>query len=187
MTQHNDAYKRKKYFIKRGFQFGFILKFCILLLIGVVISTGLLFFFSQGTLTSSFQHSRLVIMNTGMAILPAAIYTNLITLGLITLATIIVTLIVSHKIAGPMFRFEKELKEISEGNLAKHVTLREEDQMTEMAESLNQMVSSLHGKVSGIRFDIENLVQSANEQDVPKKVIEQLNKLRENMENSFKM
>jgi len=186
MTQHNDAYKRKKYFIKRGFQFGFILKFCILLLIGVVISTGLLFFFSQGTLTSSFKHSRLVIMNTGMAILPAAIYTNLITLGLITIATIIITLIVSHKIAGPMFRFEKDLKEVGEGNLTKTISLRSKDQFTKMAESLNIMTANLHDKVLVIQAEVEGLLESASEEKVAENLIKGLDHLHETIHQQFK-
>ena len=88
MSEDKQSQRRRDYFVKKGFQFRFILKFCLLVFIGVVISTGLLFLFSQDTLTSSFQQSRLVIKNTGLAILPYVVYTNLITLGLITLATI---------------------------------------------------------------------------------------------------
>jgi len=50
-----------KMYVKKDFQFRFILRFCLLLFIGVVMSTVLLFLFSQDTLTSSFQQSRLVV------------------------------------------------------------------------------------------------------------------------------
>jgi len=106
MSQNQHPYRRRRYFVKREFQFKFILKFCFIILIGVIFSTGLLFLFSQGTLTSSFQLSRLVIKNTASAILPAIIYTNLITLGLITLATIVVTIFISHKISGIKSNFK---------------------------------------------------------------------------------
>ena len=119
MSQGKKPYTRSHYFIKKDFQTKFILKFCLLLLAGVIVSTGLLFLFSQDSLTSSFQNSRLVIKNTALAILPTVVYTGLITLALLAIATIIVTLFISHRIAGPMFRFEKELKEIGEGNLTK--------------------------------------------------------------------
>ena len=100
---------RRQYFVQKDFQFKFILKFCLVLLIGIIISTGLLILFSKNTLTSSFDQSKLVIKNTAFAILPSVLLSNLITLALITLATIVVTLLISHKIAGPLFRFQKEL------------------------------------------------------------------------------
>lgn len=187
MSHAAESYKRRIFFIKKEFQIRFILKFCILLLVGIAISTGLLFLFSQDTLTSSFEQSRLVIESTGQAILPSVIYTNLITLGLVTLATIVVTLFVSHKIAGPMFRFEKELKQVAEGDLTKRVVLRKKDQITDMAGSLNDMISSLHEKLLDIQTDVERIRQSASRQNAPKELIEQLNNLHQNIANNFKI
>ena len=111
MSKDKKSNRRKNYFIKKGFQVRFILKFCSLVLVSVIMSTGLLFLFSRGTLTTSYQQSRLIIRNTASAILPTTIYINLVILGLITLATIVIILIISHKLAGPLFRFEKELKD----------------------------------------------------------------------------
>lgn len=185
MNPENRKHQRKQYFIKKGFQFRFILKFCILLLVGVIISTALLFFFSKGTLTSSFRNSQLVIENTGLAILPAVIYTNLITLGLITLAAVAITLFVSHKIAGPMYRFESELKDISTGNLRKQIKLREKDQMTDVVDGLNDMVSSIHERISGIRSDVDDLVKIAESQDLPAETRDRLERLRARIDDSF--
>jgi methyl-accepting chemotaxis protein len=186
MSDQSASNKRKHYFINKGFQVSFILKFCFLLFVGVVISTGLLFVFSQDSLTSSFQQSRLEIRNTGIAILPSVVYTNLITLALITVAAIIVTLFVSHKIAGPLFRFEKELDEISKGNLTKRVELREKDQGKDMAESLNIMVSSFHEKISDIQKDLQSLRESAKQQDVSPELIEDLDNLRNKVSRHFR-
>lgn len=186
MSENRHPYRRRHYFIKKEFQFKFILKFCLIILVGVIFSTGLLFLFSQGTLTSSFQQSRLVIKNTASAILPAVIYTNLITLGLITLATIVVTIFISHKIAGPMFRFEKDLKEIGEGDLTKNIGLRKKDQLTDMAVSLNKMIASLHDKVLAIQSDVEHLLESASEQNAPERLIQELTYLHNKIKSNFK-
>lgn len=140
-------YKRKNYFIKKGFQSKFILKFCFILLCGIILSTGLVFIFSQETLTSSFNNSRLVISSTAEAIMPTLLITNLITLGIITLAAIGVTLFVSHRIAGPMFRFEKDIKRVASGDLSVRINLRHKDQFSEMADAFNEMASSFHGKI----------------------------------------
>lgn len=154
MTRNEHAYKRRTYFIKKDFQFRFIFKFCLLVLLGAIVSTAVLAYFSSETLTSTYEESRLVIEKTSVAILPAVIYTNLITLVLISAAAIGVTLLVSHKLAGPMFRFEADLKTIGQGDLTKEVRLRKEDQLKDLVQSLNGMTAGLHDKVANIRSEI---------------------------------
>ncbi len=159
------GYKRRNYFIKRGFQSRFILKFCLLLLCGIALSTGLIFLLSQGTLTSSFSDSRLVINRTSQAIMPTLLITNLITLGIITLAAIAVTLFVSHRIAGPMFRFEQDIKKIARGDLSVRINLRRKDQFSEMATAFNEMVSGLNEKITKIDREIDTAIESKSKDD----------------------
>jgi methyl-accepting chemotaxis protein len=185
MSRKGGTHRRKTYFIKKDFQFKFILTFCAVMLGGVIISTALLFFFSQDTLTSSFTHSRLVIRSTGSAILPAVIYTNLIILGLISLATIFVTLMISHKIAGPLFRFEKELTDIGGGNLTRKIYLRKEDQMGAMADGLNSMVETLHGKMVEIRDGIAEVKEIAIARNAPDVLIGQVTLVEKRIEENF--
>jgi methyl-accepting chemotaxis protein len=178
-------YQRKKHLIKKNFQIRFIIKFCLIVLAGVILSTALLFFFSQETLTSSFDDSRLVIRKTGTAILPAVIYTNLITLGVVSVIMIFVTLYISHKIAGPMFRFEKEIQSIAQGDLSKVISLRKEDQVKEMADSLNQMTRSLNHKIADIRLEITNLEAIIREQPVPDSISAGIQALKQKIETNF--
>ena len=182
-----QPYKRRNFFVKKRYQFKFILKFCLITLAGGLLSTGLLVLFSRGTLTSSFQNSRLVIQNTSTAIMPHLIWTNVVTLILITLATIVVVLFISHKIAGPLFRFEKELKIIAEGDLTQKIRLRKKDQITAMAEGLNRMTASLHNKVLEIRTEVEKIRDTAQEENAPDKLVQDLNRLRDNINESFKI
>lgn len=180
-----QPYRRRQHLIKKEFQIRFIVKFCLIVLAGVLLSTALLFFLSQDTLTSTFDQSRLVIRKTGSAILPAILYTNLITLAVISGITIFVTLYISHKIAGPMFRFEKELKEIAQGNLRKKIVLRKHDQVKGMADSLNTMTDSLHAKVSEIRNEIKLLEKCAHEKEAPVEVTRGLQELNRKLNRSF--
>lgn len=187
MSKHERPHKRQSYFVQREFQLKFILKFCILLLIGIVISTGLLLLFSRGTLTSSFEQSRLTIEDTASAILPVAVYVNLVTLGLISLAAIGVTLFVSHKLAGPLFRYERELNQIGSGDLTKDIQIRKNDQIRALASSLNQMTASLHEKVLLIRKDVEELLEFATDHNAPQDLVEQISQLHEKIGINFKL
>ncbi len=178
---------RRQYFIQKDYQFKFILKFCLIVLAGSIISTAFLFFFAQGTLTSSFEHSRLVIRNTATAIMPAVILTNVITLIVITFATIVVVLFISHKIAGPMFRFEKDLKDIGQGDLTKKVRLRKKDQLTNLANGLNTMTASLHEKVVSTQVEVEQLIELASKEKAPQRLVEGLNLLHKNLNQHFRI
>jgi methyl-accepting chemotaxis protein len=187
MSQNITPYKRRHYFVKKDFQFKVILKFCLLLLIGAMISTGLLFLFSQDTLTSTFRGSRLEIRTTAMVILPAILYTNLITLGFISVATIIVTLFISHKLAGPLFRFEKEIREIGEGDLSKNIHLRKNDQLNAMAEDLNRMCESLREKITGIRDDLVEISHHAASKEENEGMIHEIENLRLKIDSEFRL
>jgi len=178
-------FRRRHYFVKKEYQARFILRFCLIALAGALASTGLLLFFSQGTLTSTYQHSRLVVQTTSFAIMPAVIYTNIITLALILLATIVVVLFLSHKIAGPMFRFEKELLAIGEGDLSRRVRLREKDQFTDMAESLNRMTAGLGERVRESREAVERILAQARQSGADHALVAGLEALRADLERRF--
>ncbi len=119
--------------------------------------------------------------------MPAVILTNVITLIVITFATIVVVLFISHKIAGPMFRFEKDLKDIGQGDLTKKVRLRKKDQFTNLADSLNIMTATLHEKVVSAQAEVEQLIELASKEKAPQKLVEGLNHLHKSLNQHFRI
>jgi methyl-accepting chemotaxis protein len=103
------------------------------------------------------------------------------------MASIAVTLLVSHKLAGPIFRFEKDLEEIGKGNLTLISRLRDGDQLTDFAKSISNMTASLHDKVLEIQKDVEQLEKSASQKDVPKEIIAELNHLHQKIGSNFQL
>ena len=187
MGGNNHRYKRRHYLVKKEFQVKFMLKFCILILAGVIVSTGVLLLFTKGTLTTSFQGSRLAIENTAFVILPSVLLTNLITLGLVSLASTVVILFVTHKVLGPMIRFEQDIKVIGEGDLTKRIRLRPKDQLRETANNINKMTENLHEKVLNIRNELEQLINTASEKNVEQNTVAELNNLHQKVETYFKV
>ena len=176
--------KRRQLYINRDFQTRFILKFCLILILGGVISIGLTLFNTQETLTSSFTNSKLVIQNTSLAIMPSVIYTTLIsTLG-IGLIVIMVTLLASHKIAGPMFRFERDIDRIAAGDLKSRIEIRKDDQFQAIANSLNNMIDSLNTKFSDIKRDANAL---AGKEDLPESCRREIVGFNEKINTHFKL
>jgi methyl-accepting chemotaxis protein len=181
------AINRKQLFINRGFQTRFIVKFFLILVLGGVISTGLTLFTTQDTLTSSFVDSKLVIQNTALAIMPSVIYTTLITTFLLGLVVIMVTLLVSHKIAGPMYRFEKDIDRVTKGDLKSRINIRKGDQFQELATSLNALIDHLNTDLAGILSDIEALAERAEKIDLPQEFQQEILALNDKMKFLFSL
>ena len=68
---------------------------------------------------------------------------------------------VSHRIAGPMYRFEKSAEAISKGDLSVNFNIRKSDEMHQTAVTLEEMVESF-------RKDIKDIKDLAREGDIDK-------------------
>jgi methyl-accepting chemotaxis protein len=149
--KNQAAFKRRQTYIKKDFQTRFIVKFVLILVAGGLLSVGLTFLNTQDSLTAVYANSRLTIQNTSLAIMPSVVFTTLITTLALGVVVIVVTLLVSHKIAGPMFRFEKDINRIAQGDLESRIHIRKGDQFQEMAMALNRMVESIAGRLKTVR------------------------------------
>jgi nitrogen fixation/metabolism regulation signal transduction histidine kinase len=68
-------------------------------------------------------------------------------LQLIFLAiTFIITIFVSHRIAGPLYKLKKSMDEVAKGNRDIRITFRKNDHFKELQDSFNEMVQSLAEK-----------------------------------------
>jgi len=154
-------YVRKHYFINKRFQFSFILKFCLLVFLGSALSIGFIFLLSRETLTSSFNDSTLVIESTASAMLPAVLMSNVIVFALVSVAVIVVTLFISHKIAGPLYRLEQGLNAVIAGDLGHRIHFRKKDQVGVLADRFNEMTESIQQRVSDIKKEAAELHEKA--------------------------
>lgn len=149
--------RRKNYFIKKKFQGSFILKFCALVVLGLAISGFILYRFSRGALTTTFVDSRLSIVSTADYILPGLLASSLITIVLISIATALVVMYLSHRIAGPLFRFEKSAQEVGKGDLTLKVRLRSTDEIVKLTDCFNEMTDNLKKHLLEIKKKSEDL------------------------------
>jgi methyl-accepting chemotaxis protein len=153
----SERNRRRNYFIKKSFQTKFILRFCVLVVLGAFISGIILYLLSRGTVTTAFVNSRLSIVSTADYLLPALIGSSLISIALISIATAFVVMYLSHRIAGPLFRIEKDAKEIGSGNLTLKIRLRSTDEITKMADKLNEMIGNIRKGLLDIKSQSDDL------------------------------
>lgn len=74
--------------------------------------------------------------------------------GILTLS-----MLYSHRIAGPLYHLTQFTKKVTAGDLRKRVTLREKDVVHPVAEELNEMVAMYQEKLLTITEEVENLRQ----------------------------
>lgn len=134
---------RRNYFINRSFQTEFILKFCGLVALGCAIFGVMLYMFSSRTLTTSFENSRLVVKSTADYLLPNLLFGGL-TMGLLmAIASSIVVLLMTHRVAGAIYRFERYAEKVGSGELSQDLKLRKKDQFQNLVAVFNKMTQDL--------------------------------------------
>ncbi len=159
--------RRKNYYIKKKFQSSFILKFCLLVLAGSLISGAIVYWMSRATVTTSFENLRLVMKSTADFMLPAVFLSSAIVIVVIGIATVFITLFTSHKIAGPLYRIEKDVNEVASGDLRKEFNLRAGDEIRPIIDALNLMTHFLRDEVVSFKAGIDELERMAAKGSLP--------------------
>ncbi|MDP8253002.1 MAG: HAMP domain-containing protein [Candidatus Kaelpia aquatica] len=181
--------KRRIYFIDRKFQVQFIIKFCLLVVLSSAITAGLLYLFASRTTTVSFENTEAVVKSTADFIAPILIQTIVVVMVFMGLFTIMLTLFISHKIAGPLYRLQKEFEIMADGDFRSDFKLRGDDQLQSIAESLNDMKARLRFYFNTFGSSIQELetLLSENivEEDKRSPFINRLDKIKNTL-NRFK-
>jgi len=156
------GYKRRNYYINKAFQSEFILKFCGLVMLGSALFGIILYMFSKNTLTTSFENSRLVIKSTADYIFPGLLFGGLLVAVFTAIAAGLVVMLMTHRIAGPMYRFEKYINDIGSGKLYSDLKIRQKDQFQNMVDALNKMTGDLKmglGEVNIVSAKLDKLIE----------------------------
>ena len=70
------------------------------------------------------------------------------------------TVFVSHKIAGPIYRFEWFSEALSKGNLTERIHLRKGDEMIGTADKFNKMADSIEEKISKLQDTLSDVPEN---------------------------
>ena len=154
---NKPPFRRRNYFINKKFQTNFSIKFLVVIVIEAIMALGLFLYLSKGTLTTGYIGSELKISRTYDFFLPMLLLSNIIIVGVTGIIGIAVLIFMSHRIAGPMFRFEKVLDEISKGDLTYKFKLREGDQFKELEKRINELTGTLDSKAGNLKSGLTEI------------------------------
>ena len=135
--------RRKRYLINRKLQFKYLLLVFLAMLVPTLVCGSAIYYLIWQTIAAEIAIPEAIVEN----LIPALYKVNLILLVALPIVfgvMLLISVYVSHKIAGPMYRLERELDKISSGDYSGRITLRSKDELKEIADKINTLLDRLN-------------------------------------------
>jgi methyl-accepting chemotaxis protein len=161
MKKNNISERRKFRIVKMDFQLGFIMKFYALIIFAAAIVGVAVYALSAGSSTTVFENSRLIIKPTSDFLLPVLLFSCLAAIVTAGVVTVFLTMLISHRISGPIYRIEKDMAEVEKGNLRVTFGVRSHDELKDLAKSINRTLQSVRETIAAVDKDLNDIPLSA--------------------------
>lgn len=171
MDDETRRFQRKTVLVKRALQLKYIgMVFLSVLVASLIVGGDVYYSLTRVMLTECPSVTDRIVQFNTVLFVKIALY-----LGLMLL----ISLYVSHRFAGPIYRFEKSCQSLARGNLTHRVSLRTGDELLELQEEFNGMTAALQALVKKDR----NLAQRLSErvEQIAKRLPEGTDHAREDL------
>jgi methyl-accepting chemotaxis protein len=152
-----QKFQRRTVLIKRQLQFKYVALVFLSVLCASLIIGGDIYY----------NMYRLIVSEAPSLAASAAQFNTIILVKLLLYLALmlLISVFVSHRFAGPIFRFEKSAQIVAKGDLTHRVSLRTGDELMELQEEFNAMISSLQALVQKDRSLASRLAGLIDEVD----------------------
>jgi len=151
------AWRRRNYLINREFQFRYIGRMIIGIVVMAMIVSFTVYYTTWARIMDEFYNVARIASR--FAPLFNSINQTLLVILLVFLVLVVIfSVFISHRIAGPIYRFEKTLQAIAGGDMTMRVGLRKRDEFKQLADAMNEMVGELRNSLSSNRTLIEEMI-----------------------------
>ncbi len=150
MAYHHKR-RARNFFLKKNFQGKIILAVFLAVTLSCLFYIVIFGFFSADTMTISYKNNDLQMGQTPSMLFKNALAANWIFLLTCGTLLVIAAIIGTHRIAGPLFRFERTMDNMNQRNLNDSIILREKDEGKELAAKINSFNSLLSEDISSLR------------------------------------
>jgi len=140
--------KRKNYFIEKKFQTKYLLLTLLLLLSYTFIFIVVIFAPYIFTLYFDYPLSEKNEAARALLLLHGTVWPWI---GGVILFFCMISVLISHKVAGPLFRLKKSLIQVTQGDLDVVIKLRKWDDLKDLAEHMNTLIEELRTFVITLR------------------------------------
>lgn len=155
--------KRRIKLINRDFQVGLMLKLIALHAVLLGMFGAALYLFLRGEVGANLASAHVAYKTVGSMLFPIVLTLSLLNLALTAFTTAMVILYASHRIAGPLFRFNQALKDMGHRDLHAMTKIREADQLAEISTTLSQVRDVWAADVVEMRTAVKALARALPE------------------------
>ena len=142
-TKNNSSSRRATILIKKGLQ----LRYMLLIILSVLCGLAIMTFELTATLSDLFDAYPVLVQPLYDEFIP--IVTEFFyKIFIYLLFVVVISAILSHKMAGPVYRFEQTCKAIAKGDFSQRVHLRKGDQFVELQNEFNAMMDRVEEEIN---------------------------------------
>lgn len=117
---------------------------------GLLVSDALMYYFTDHSMGDSYYDALVVLNIAKHTTLVTTVTVNAVIHVLVLILIFAAALLLSHRISGPMYRFEQVARSVSEGDLTVNVRLRDKDYMKAEAEDLSVAIQSMRKRMGDV-------------------------------------
>ena len=148
--------RRKKYFLSRSIQPRLLLGFAVLVLILVVIAGGLFYVLANRELSAEYYKAHSTLKHVMQNLLPWLLLVNLAGI----LVALFLAIFYTHRIAGPAYRIQQDLRKIGQGSLTTRVRTRRKDQLKGLESEVNRVAQEFEQGILQVKESLLKLESS---------------------------
>lgn len=160
-----DNYKSKRKLlnlsIEKEFQSWLMLRIFGVIVLSSLLAAAILFFYAHQETVNSFYTAHIKIRRVSDLLLPVVLCGSAVSL----VAGTFLAIFLPQKIAGPIYRIEKELQAVRQGDLTVCINLRRKDSLKSFAAVINSVIADLNYEVRQLQVAGERLEQAVVHQD----------------------
>ncbi len=138
-----QQFKRRTIFIKKNLQ----LRYMMLIILSVLCGLAIMTFELTATLDELFDAYPVLVQPIYDEFIPIAA-SFFYKIAIYLLFVVLISAILSHKMAGPVYRFEQTCKAIAKGDFSQRVHLRQGDQLVELQDEFNKMMDRVEAEIN---------------------------------------
>jgi methyl-accepting chemotaxis protein len=145
------TWKRRNYLVKKKFQGRYIFCFFLFVVLGSMLYTAVFSILSANTLAIVRNGNNLSLGNTPVDLFVAMLSANWILILSGGIVVVIGSIFLTHRIAGPIHRFERTIDGMALGNLDFRLKLRKHDECKDVAEAINRLKNTLASNIDSMK------------------------------------
>lgn len=154
------GFKRKKLnlAVKKELQRWLLVRIFGVVLLSSLIAALILYFYAHKEVGDSYYNAHITIRHVNDLLWPVIAAGSMVSL----VSGMLLAVFLPQKIAGPIYRIEKELERLGQGDLTVEIRLRPKDPFQDLVGGINQSIAGLRSHIRVIQ-DICNEIEKSDE------------------------